>query len=563
MPDACQKMSFREWLPALVCAAAGVGVFCFFGNATRGYIDTHSVFWWWGVQWFNPSAEAQHGPLLVAVAAWLFWRNIQHASGATSLGGAHASGFLAMAGGLALHVFGYALQQTRVSIVALLIFAWGVIALADACGGKEGRWARAAMFPLGFLLLAVPVGFLDSLGFYLRLGVVSSVQTLAHAAGIEVVRNGTQLFSADGRYQYDVAAACSGVRSFVALLALAVLVGYLQLRGLWRRVVLVVLCVPCVFLGNVVRIGVIVFAGAWFGQATGARVHDWSGWLVFAVVLALVLGAANLLKRSQGVGKVATPPRAGGARLRLRSVGFGVAAGVVMLAAGAAYLTARLEAVSSRTQAGVRLAEDEKNPAALPTFLGEAGTWFGRDVEVSAVERELLPADTGFARKNYFRPSRPASEQVLFSIVLSGADRSSIHRPELCLVGQGWSIVGRERQRFLLKKEALLAGESVGEKAADEFIEATVLRIEREVVLSDGRREKVPALFAYWFAARGVTEASHAGMLWRGARERLWHLRSERWAYVVAMTLTADGEAAARARLAEVVGEAWPASVWR
>ena len=91
------------------------------------------------------------------------------------------------------------------------------------------------------------------------------------------------------------------------------------------------------------------------------------------------------------------------------------------------------------------------------------------------------------------------------------------------------------------------------------MIEATVLRIEREVIDPNSQKAvTVPAIFVYWFAGRDGTEASHARMLWRGARDRLLHLRADRWAYVVAQSLALDGEEAARARIAEVIALAWP-----
>ena len=43
-------------------------MFQFFGNATRGYIDTASVFRWWGYQWFDPASETEHGLLIVALS---------------------------------------------------------------------------------------------------------------------------------------------------------------------------------------------------------------------------------------------------------------------------------------------------------------------------------------------------------------------------------------------------------------------------------------------------------------------------------------------------------------
>lgn len=540
------------WLPVLVCAAAGFVVFQFFGNATRGYIDTRSVFWWWGWQWFDAGSEAQHGPLVAAVAAWLFWRNAGRLRAVVARPRPALAGAGAMLAALALHAAGYAMQQTRVSIVALLVFAWGVAALAERCGKGGVPWSRAAVFPLGFMLLAIPFGFLDTLGFYLRLGVVGTVSALAHAGGIEVARNGTQLFSPDGAFQYDVAAACSGVRSFVALLAMALLAGYLGLRSWWRRAALVVLCVPFVFAGNVARIGAIVLAGEWLGHAAGGRVHDWSGWMVFAVVFALVLGAARLLREKTG-----GAANRDGAELaddaRARSDGAcacgampaAVAVVVCLAACAAMFATARLDARGVRALAGVRLADDGVNPAPLPLFLGMS--WGGRDVEVSAVERELLPPDTGFARKNYTRLANPRDAQVFFSIVLSGRDRTSIHRPEICLVGQGWTIRKRSAAQFALPDGTTL--------------KATLLHIEREVVVKNGQtatRTIVPAVFAYWFAGNDGVEASHAGMLWRGTYDRLFHLRADRWAYVVAQTAAFDGEAAAVARLGEVIALAWP-----
>ena len=175
-----------------------------------------------------------------------------------------------MLAGLALHAVGFAAQQARVSIVALLLFTWGVIALAgvSAAGPSQNdgrRWGRAAAFPLTVMIFAVPVNVLDSVGFWLRLWVIKASAGLAHAAGLGVLQNGTQLLAPDGRYQYDVAAACSGVNSLMALAALSLLVGYLTFRPWWLRGFVLLLCVPLAYLGNLARISSIIFAAHWRG----------------------------------------------------------------------------------------------------------------------------------------------------------------------------------------------------------------------------------------------------------------------------------------------------------
>jgi len=515
------------------CGVVGGLVWQFWGNAVRGYIDTSSVFWWWGWQWFNPDSETQHGPIILALAGWVFWRNLKQAEGdGRRQDSSLVPAIIAMVGGLGIHLLGYAVQQTRISIFALLIFSWGVVRLA---GGV--KWGRAAAFPLALLLFAVPMGALDAVGFHLRVVVIATTEVLVNAIGIEVVRNGTQLFSPDGGYQYDVAAACSGVRSLMALLALSALVGYLGLRSNRWRLGVFLLAFPLTVVGNVVRISGIVLAGEWLGQEAGEFLHDWAGFVVFLVVLGGVQVAVNWLAQFEtapelknGVGR---PIGYKWTRARASRVG----GGVVLVAVVTVLLISRLDALSVRATAGVPLAADGIDPQELPVFLGS--DWMGQEAEISAVERELLPEDTGYARRNYVSLD-DRSRQVFVSVVLSGQDRTSIHRPELCLVGQGWSIVGQNSGNF---------------EAGSSLIPATWLSLRREVVGLGGQRREVPALFAYWFVGRDRVVATTGERLWHTALNRL-RLKPDRWAYVVVQSVVLPGETqdATRARMQQVVG---------
>lgn len=530
------RAHLRQIWPSLVCLLVGFVLWQGWGNATRGYIDSASLFYWLGFQWINPPSETEHGWLILGLSLWLFWRNARQAAPAPNPAQSGRA-LAAMAAGLALHVLGYAVQQTRISVVAALVFLWGVAVLA---GGR--RWGRTAAFPLAFMIFALPLNVLDTAGFWLRLWVIEASREIALGAGIEVVRNGTQLFAPDGAYQYDVAAACSGVRSLMALTALSLLVGYLNFRSWWLRGLVLLLSFPFTYVGNVVRITAIIFAAEWFGEKAGVFVHEWAGFLVFVIVLGLVLVTTSLLRKWwPRIAVVEEPevnpfwvPPAGTAQ---RHTAWAVVS-VVVLSVGVVGVVRRLDRIPVRTEAGIFLTPSGAAPIELPLFIGS--DWIGRRAEVTVIEREILPPDTGYSRRNYVALHQPG-RQVFLSLVLSGRDRSSIHRPELCVVGQGWTITGRGRESFVFPGQPGMV------------VPATVLRIEHEV-----GGKKYPALLAYWFVSSNRVVATHWERMIYGAWDRLLYGRADRWAYVLLQTDALDGETAALARIHEVVNGTLP-----
>lgn len=551
--------------PAVVCALAGAALFQFFGNASRGYIDTASLLYWWGFQWSNPGSETEHGWLILGLSAWLLWRNLRARNEGDGRGPERAGvwpALTAMAGGLALHALGFAAQQARISILALLLFTWGALRLG---GGR--RWGAAAVFPLGFMVFAIPINVFDSLGFWLRVWVVDASAVIARVAGIAVLQSGTQLVAPDGTYNYDVAAACSGIRSLTAMAALSLLAGYLNFEDWRRRALVLLLCFPLVYVGNVARIIAIIFAAEAGGPKWGDVAHEVMGYGVFVIVLGGVLGAITLLRRrwpeTATVGGPAGPAAGQWAQGRAHPPSTDpvtksartcanwinnrpmpwVATGlVVMLAAAEMAWLRQVARAPARGGVGVVLAADGLNPVELPAFLGTE--WIGRRAEVTAVERELLPPDTGYSRKQYVAVA-DARKQVFLSIVLSGRDRTSIHRPELCLVGQGWTIADSTAHRF-----------SAPERGGSGF-PATLLRVRREVRTTRGK-VVVPQLVAYWFVGGDGVVGSHGQRLWRDAWNRVVHGRADRWAYVLVQSDAADGEPAALARMQVVLDAALP-----
>lgn len=537
---------WRIFLPALLLGGI---LFHFWGNTVRGYIDTPSLWVWWVRQWFTPGAELEHAPLLLAGAVWIWHREwlrgapdfadpLQLERAIRPLFGV-ACGLLVAA--LFLHAGGLRLQQTRLSLVAVLLMAF---ALASAIGGR--RAIRALCAPAILYLGTVPMGFLgDELGFQLRLVVIKLAHGCAELGGIALQRSGTLLSAPDGSYLYDVAPACSGVRSLSALLALVLALGVIEFRTWCRRLALLSVAPLLIVLGNLLRLLGIILAAEWGGEAWGQRVHEWLGFLVFLVVLAGAWALARNMHRfwpeAQGatakVLPVVNPAAPPSLRCRWKRRRQQAALSLMSLLLASLPLFDRLAEMPGDLPSGLRLAPNGTDPARLPVRLPP--DWWGRPVEVSAVEREILPRDTGFSRKIY---RNPAGQDVLFSIVLSGRDRSSLHRPELCLVGQGWTI----RQREVV---------SIGDWDRELFpvpTKLTRLSLERQV---EGQR--VRAVMLYFYVGKAAAAATTTGRLWQDVWRRLTG-KPTRWAYVVLQTLVPDDPVAANRQLEAFLQEIWP-----
>ncbi len=55
----------------------GFVLFQFFGNSTRGFLETRSMFHWWVADWFNFEGETTHGPLILILSGWILWQNLK------------------------------------------------------------------------------------------------------------------------------------------------------------------------------------------------------------------------------------------------------------------------------------------------------------------------------------------------------------------------------------------------------------------------------------------------------------------------------------------------------
>jgi exosortase len=196
-----------------------------------------------------------------------------------------------------LHLGGYMVQQTRVSIVAFFV---GLYGLTGMIWGPQ--LLRTIFFPFFLFAFCVPLGnSAEYITFPMRMLVTHLSVGFSHEIlGIDVIRDGSRIFAADGSFQYDVAPACSGIRSLITLLALTTIFGFLSFKTTWKRIFMVLLAGPLAVLGNTIRITGVIVTGEAFGHDAGAWIEQKLGFVTFAVALVAVLAIGHWLREERG-----------------------------------------------------------------------------------------------------------------------------------------------------------------------------------------------------------------------------------------------------------------------
>ena len=278
-----------------ILCVAWVVLFHLLGNSTFGYTDTPSLFGWMNYA-YNSLEDDRYGkfiPLVVLALLLVKRRELTVVPKAPWW-----PALLLVVAGLLLHTAGYLVQQTRISILSFFLGLYGLTGLVWG-----PQWLRATFFPYFLFIFCLPLGTLaDKITFPLRTLVTHISVGIAHLLGVEAIRNGTQIIGANG-FNFDVAPACSGIRSLTALTALTTIYGFLTFRAAWKRVLMVLVAAPLAVIGNVARIAGVILVSEVFGERAGLKFHDSAGFMTFIVAIICVM----MLGRWLGEDRAAPP----------------------------------------------------------------------------------------------------------------------------------------------------------------------------------------------------------------------------------------------------------------
>ncbi len=249
----------------------------------------YSYFIIWMVERWWKSEYYGHGFLIPIVSGYLIWRLRDKLQ--TLPRERFGWGMAIIVGSLLLHLVASFVDVHFPSGFALVATVFGLVVWL---GGW--RWGQVLAFPVGFLLFMVPLGRILVDQFAPPLQRVSAQRggRAVAAIGAIVVIEGTLIQTPV--YTFEVAIPCSGLKSTIAMTALAALFAYLLVAPLWKKLLLFVAAFPVALLANTARIFLTVVLGTTLGpEAAEGFFHSVSGIMVFLVALAGLFGVGRLL----------------------------------------------------------------------------------------------------------------------------------------------------------------------------------------------------------------------------------------------------------------------------
>ena len=151
------------------------------------------------------------------------------------------------------------------------------------------------------------------------------------------------------------------------------------------------------------------------------------------------------------------------------------------------------------------------------------------EMEVDKITLDTLPQDTSFGGRRYLAPD---GFTTAVNVVLMGSDRTSLHKTEFCVEGQGWRI----NRNVSAETKVHLDRPYPYDLPVMKFIatkEATV----------NGQKVTAQLVYVFWFVAdNDEYTARHWQRMWWMARDLFRTGILQRWAFISCASICAPGQ---------------------
>lgn len=447
-----------------------------------------------GNDWWTDE-NYSHGLLVPFVIGFIVWsefdvlkKAIEKPNVLFGLGIVLFAAFLLLAGTLGAELF-----VQRVSLVAMLV---GVIVYFF---GAKILQLLVAPFLLLLFSIPIPQIIFNKIAFPLQIyasqiavwGIrLFEIPTVRKGNVFEILPQGASAIIA-----LEVVEACSGIRSLMTLVSLALILAYFtrtrkpdanggwksffKNADVWRAVILMLSAIPIAVLTNSFRVTMTGVATYYYGKkALTPFWHDLSGWLVYLAALVLLLGVNYLLKVLSAKCKVLSA-KTESRHSALSTQHF------FSTQHSALFLIAFLIVVGVFINWFEQRGEVEISRKPLAEFSKNLGSWTQRgDAFRFSEATESVLRTTDYTMREYsFSDGQIAN--LYIGYYASQRTGATYHSPQNCLPGAGWVL--KEPQRVEIKTPS------------GKTFSANKYRIE------NGVKDQI---MIYWYQGRGRSEAS-------------------------------------------------------
>ncbi|WP_028324035.1 exosortase/archaeosortase family protein [Desulfatirhabdium butyrativorans] len=242
--------------------------------------------------WFQEPEYAQ-GIVLTVLASYLVWdrRNAPCWFQMVEEPVCWRGSWIIIITGLLLLTIGHAATEFFSQRISFFIVLWGLIAYGMGPQAISILWEPAVLMMMAVPLPAIVV---DTITLPLKTLVSILAAAMLHVSGYSVVRYGN-ILDISG-FHLEVVSACSGIRSFFALLAITIVLSA-GMRSIFSRLSLFFLLVPVVILSNALRIVSTAALSLRFPAHSVEFYDGFAGWAAFLGAFGFIVGVRMAIDR--------------------------------------------------------------------------------------------------------------------------------------------------------------------------------------------------------------------------------------------------------------------------
>jgi exosortase len=280
-----RRNPFRATLLAAVLA-----LIVYFFGFLRLYANQSQAIWPWAWIRFLPQYNQEHSKLIPLIVLFVVWYHREKIREVPKEGS--NLGLIFVGVGILCYFAAARALQPRVALFGFPFLVFGIVFYL---WGKQ--LARILLFPAALLFFMIPLGAIEQMTFKLQFLIIGVVTSLSRLFGIGIQAIGTSIHPVSGKWNFEIAEGCSGIRSLIAMIMITAIYVHICEPKLWKKITILSFSVLFAIIGNAGRIfTIVILAQLGFPKFAAGMYHDWSSQLLFfPIALLSMLGFAKLL----------------------------------------------------------------------------------------------------------------------------------------------------------------------------------------------------------------------------------------------------------------------------